>query len=424
MIYSHKEWREFICGPEGGASLERLYKGDLSQRERYISALDRFAEKYGELDCACFSAPGRTELCGNHTDHQRGHVLAAAVSMDIVAFVSPNASNVMRLYTKEMEHTDMVDYSSLSPRADEKNDSAALVRGVAARFKELGYNIGGYDAYLTSDIPRGSGLSSSAAFEVLLGTILNHLYNEGKISPLEIAQIGQYAENVYFGKPCGLMDQAASSAGGIVHIDFENPERPLVEQIAPPSWGYEVCIINTGGSHADLTNEYADIPNEMRAVSNYFGRGVLREVDPAKFEAEMCNLRKVMPDRALLRAMHFFSENERVLKQVSAVKEQRWDEYIDAMIASGRSSFMLLQNVYPSGDITERGNALALAVSEKLLAGEGAWRIHGGGFAGTIQALVPHSRMERYQKTMAGLFGEDNFFRLTIRPAGGYMLEI
>lgn len=423
MLKSVNEWRDFVSSLEGVKKLAGLYPGSVeNQIERYIQALESFREMFGDTPCAIFSAPGRTELCGNHTDHQRGRVLAAAVSMDILAIVSPSEEPVMRLYTKEMDQTDKVDFTSLSPIPEEQNDSAALVRGVAARFKELGYIIGGYNAFLTTGIPRGSGLSSSAAFEVLLGTILSHLFNGGNVSAVEIAQIGQYAENVYFGKPCGLMDQTASSVGGVIHIDFEKPGNPLVERVDIPSWDYEVCITNTGGSHADLTDEYAAIPAEMRMVAGYFKKEVLREVEAQKFYAELPALRKAVSDRALQRAMHFFGENERVLRQIESLKAHDWHGYLEAMIDSGHSSFMLLQNVYPSGDITERGNALALALSERLLAGEGAWRIHGGGFAGTIQALVPPSRMEAYSETMESVFGKENFFRLAIRPVGGYKL--
>ena len=403
--------------------LSELYQGSAEhQQRRYVQAVERFAGRFGDTLAAVFSAPGRTELCGNHTDHQRGRVLAAAVTLDIAAVASPTESRVIRLFSESFDRMYEVGIDSLSPRADEKNTPAALIRGVTARLSELGYKVGGFNALAASQIPVGSGLSSSAAFEVLVGTIQNHLYNSGKISALEIAKIGQYAENAYFGKPCGLLDQATSSIGGVVHIDFNEPSAPVVEKLDMPRWGFDICIVNTGGSHAGLTSEYADIPREMREVAAYFGCEALREVDREKFTAEMSTIRKTMPDRAVLRAMHFFSENERVLRQVESIRERRWGDYVAAMIESGHSSFMLLQNVYPLSSSAERGNALALAVSEKLLKGKGAWRIHGGGFAGTVQALVPCDCTDDYQEKMESLFGEGSVCRLAIRPCGGHML--
>jgi len=425
MIYEQERLKNFLRSTDGAFLLSELYQGGAEwQPQRYTQAIERFAEHFGDAPIAVFSAPGRTELCGNHTDHQRGRVLAAAVTLDIIAVVSPVETGVIRIFSEGFDRVYEVGLDSLTPQVDEKNTSTALVRGVAARLAEFGYKAGGFNAYMTSQIPIGGGLSSSAAFEVLIGAIQNHLYNDGNISSLEIAKIGQYAENVYFGKPSGLLDQTTSSLGGIVYIDFIEPDAPIVEKQEAPRWDYDICIVNTGGSHADLTCEYADIPHEMRGVADYFGCEVLREVDYTRFMAELNDLRQSVPDRAILRAMHFFDENERVLSQVEALKEKRWNDYLSVMIESGRSSFMLLQNIYPINSLTERGNALALAMSEKLLKSKGAWRIHGGGFAGTIQALVSHEYTETYKKNMEGLFGAGSVCRLTIRPCGGYMLEI
>ena len=424
MIYEQGRLKNFLLSAEGAELLAGLYQDGVSQKRRYVRAIECFERFFGSAPAAVFSAPGRTELCGNHTDHQRGHVLAAAVTLDIVAVASPVETGVMRLFSEGFDIMHEVGQGSLAPKADEKNTPAALIRGVAARLSAAGHHAGGFDAYVASDVPLGSGLSSSAAFEVLVGTIQNYFYNDCRISALELAQIGQYAENVYFGKPCGLLDQAASAIGGVVHIDFNELCAPAVKKLDAPCWDYDICIVNTGGSHAGLTGEYADIPNEMRMAAGCFGCEALADVDYADFIAELGTLREKLPDRAILRAMHFFDENERVLKQASALIEKRWGDYIDVMTESGRSSFMLLQNVYPTSNLDERGNALALAVSEKLLKGRGAWRIHGGGFAGTIQALVPKSFTKAYKAEMDRLFGAGSVSRLSIRQSGACALKI
>lgn len=425
MIYGQQRLKNFLLSTDGEGLLTELYRGGAEyQQRRYTKAIEGFAARFGDTQAAVFSAPGRTELSGNHTDHQRGCVLAAAVTLDIAAVASPVETGLIRVFSDSDGRTEEVSLDCLTPRADEKNASAALIRGVAARLKETGRRAGGFNAYITSRIPVGGGLSSSAAFEVLIAAIENHLYNDGKISAIEVAKIGQYAENVYFGKPSGLLDQTASSTGGIVYIDFYESDAPVVEKLETPDWDYDIFIVSTGGSHADLTSEYADIPKEMREVAGYFGREVLREVERASFTAHLGALRKAVPDRAVLRAMHFFSENERVIRQAAALREKRWEDYIEAMIESGRSSFMLLQNIYPVNSITERGNALALAVSEELLRGKGAWRIHGGGFAGTVQALVRRDYAETYKEKVEGLFGEGSVSRLVIRPCGAYALNL
>ena len=425
MLYEQWRLSNYLLSSDGAVLLSQLYQGGAEyQQRRYTQAIGRFAEYFGDASIAVFSAPGRTELCGNHTDHQRGRVLAAAVTLDIAAVVTPAETGVIRLFSEGADRMEEVGLDSLIPKADEKNTSTALIRGVTARLIEIGYKAGGFNAYVTSQIPMGSGLSSSAAFEVLIGAIQNHLYNDGKLSALEIAKIGQYAENVYFGKPSGLLDQASSSIGCIVHIDFEHEGKPYVERLIIPDWDYDICVINTGGNHAGLTDEYANIPSEMRMVANHFGCEVLREVEYSKFIDGIDALRGRVPDRAILRAMHFFDENERVLQQVKSLKNKQWESYRSAMIESGHSSLMQLQNIYPISSSTERGNALALAMSEKLLKGKGAWRIHGGGFAGTIQALVPRDNTEVYRENMESLFGEGSVFRLAIRHCGGYMFEL
>ncbi|MEG2087793.1 MAG: galactokinase, partial [Angelakisella sp.] len=317
-----------------------------------------------------------------------------------------------------------VSLNSLAPQTGEQNTSVSLIRGVAAAFEKRGYHIGGFDATLSSQVPKGSGLSSSAAYEVMLGTILSYLYNDGKVSPVEIAQIGQYAENVYFGKPCGLMDQTASSVGGFVAIDFANPLCPDVRQINCnlAEYGYTICIVNAGGNHADLTGEYAAIPTEMRSVAAAFGKQVLREVDSDEFMHRVGALRSKVSDRAILRAIHFFAENDRAQQQAKALEHQDISGFLALIGQSGESSEELLQNIYPANSISERSVSLALALSQTLLSQKGAWRVHGGGFAGTIQAFVPNDMVEAYCAQMETVFGADCCYRLAVRPVGGYML--
>ena len=425
MIYKQDHLRGFLLSADGAAALSEQYQDDpVYQQRRYARAIEAFAGFFGDSPAAVFTAPGRTELSGNHTDHQRGQVLAAAVTLDIAAVVSPIDTGIIRLFSESANRMEEVSLDEIAPKTAETNTAAALIRGVAARFRELGYKAGGFNAYVTSLIPEGGGLSSSAAFEVLNATIQNSLYNDGKVTAWEIAEIGQFAENVYFGKPSGLLDQAASSIGGVVHIDFSRSDASAVERLDIPDWDYDICIINTGGSHAGLTGEYADIPREMCEVAEYFGRRVLREVERSSFVAELGAIRKTASDRAILRAMHFFDENDRVLRQTEALRKKQWEDYRCAMIESGRSSYMLLQNIYPVSSLDERGNALALAVSEMLLNDRGAWRIHGGGFAGTIQALVPRDYTEIYRETMEGIFGAGSVSKLIIRPYGGHALMI
>lgn len=392
-----------------------------SQTARYVQAVNEFKNLFGiNRDISLFSAPGRTEVCGNHTDHQNGRVLAAGVNLDIIGVASKNNDGIIRIQSKG-HPLDTIDLSDLSRQENEVNKAGALIRGIAARFEQLGYAFGGFDAYTTSDVLKGSGLSSSAAFETLVGVMLNELYADGKVTPVEIAQIGQYAENEYFGKPCGLMDQTASSVGGLVTIDFVNPQKPIVKKLSVDfeQYDHKLCIVNTGGNHADLTNDYASVPQEMKTVAQHFGKQVLRQVDPTMFYQKINEIRQVCSDRAVLRAIHFFADNERVLKEVRALESGDLDSFKQSVIESGRSSFMYLQNVYTCKNPQQQGLSVGLAVSEQILAGRGAWRVHGGGFAGTIQCFVPNDMVQTYKETMETVFGAGNCYILSIRPVGG-----
>ena len=354
-----------------------------------------------------FSAPGRTEISGNHTDHQHGCVLAAAVDLETTAEVTLRPDPIIRVASEGYAPVE-IDLNDLSVHEAEKNTTAALVRGVAAAFVQRGCQLRGFDAAVRSTVLPGSGLSSSAAFEVLIGTICNELFFDRKCSAVEIAQIGQYAENVYFGKPCGLMDQMASSVGGLVFIDFASPSHPAVRQAAFDfaHCGYTLCTLDSGADHADLTDEYAAIPEEMRRVARVFGKDVLREVDEAEFYANLKSAREAAGDRAVLRAMHFFDENRRVQQQVQALEAGDFEGFLAGVRDSGRSSWMLLQNVIPTGSREHQQMALALAACEKQLAGRGACRIHGGGFAGTLLAFVPNDALTSFRANMEALLGE------------------
>ena len=370
-----------------------------------------------------FSAPGRTEIGGNHTDHQHGCVLAAAVDMTTTAEVTLNGTKRIRVNSEGYKPVE-IDLSDLAVKGSEKNTTAALIRGVAAAFAQRGYKLAGFDAKVSSTVLPGSGLSSSAAFEVLIGRILNGLFADNAVSAIEIAQIGQYAENVYFGKPSGLMDQMASSVGGLVFIDFADPKRPIVEKIDHDfaHCGYTPCILDSGADHADLTDEYAAIPQEMRSVARCFGKEVLREVNEAEFYAQLKQVREQTGDRAVLRAMHFFDENRRVLEQVQALKNGDFEGFLAGVRASGRSSWMLLQNIIPLGSTAHQQMALAQALCEKLLDGRGACRVHGGGFAGTILAFVPDEMLGQFRSGAEAVLGEGSCHVLSIRQTGGTRL--
>ncbi|MEG2125508.1 MAG: galactokinase family protein [Hydrogenoanaerobacterium sp.] len=396
------------------------------QAERYKKAVDEFVKLYGNArEVELFSAPGRTEVGGNHTDHQHGRVLAGSVNLDVIAVCSKNDEGVIRIKS-EGYRMDEINLDDLSVQQKEINKAASLIRGTAARFLQKGYKLGGFDAYTTSDVLRGSGLSSSAAFEVLVGTMLNHSYNDGKISAVEIAQIGQYAENFYFGKPSGLMDQTASSVGGFVAIDFKDPENPIVEKVDYDfaKSGYTLCIVDTGGNHADLTCEYAAIPEEMKNVAAFFGKSVLRDVDTQAFYDKLPELRHETGDRAVLRAIHFFAENEKAKKEADALKAGDFNKFKKIVIASGESSFNCLQNVFTTQNVDEQGLSLALALTKKMLSARGAWRVHGGGFAGTIQAFVPNDMLADYKYYIEKVFGYGNCHVLSIRPVGGIKVEL
>ena len=387
--------------------------------------LDRYAKTFGSRPEALFSAPGRTELGGNHTDHQHGRVLAAAVDLDVLAAAAPNQSGMIRVQSEGYPLL-VVDLAELSPRPEEANTSAALIRGVAARLAALGCSLqgAGLDAYVVSNVPGGSGLSSSAAFEVLVGAMLSGLFWPGRCSPVEIAQIGQYAENVYFGKPCGLMDQTASSVGGVVAIDFADPARPQVEQIPLDfaATGHALCILDSGAGHADLTAEYAAITDELGAVCRCFGKEVLREVPEEAFLADLPRVRVAAGDRAVLRAFHFYAENRRAGAQAQALKDGDFDAFLALVRDSGRSSALYLQNVVPTGQTAHQELLLAIALCERILNGKGAVRVHGGGFAGTVQAFVPADLLAEFQTRTEAVLGAGSCHVLSIRPAGGVRL--
>ena len=390
------------------------------------SALDAgFAASFEGAPERYFSAPGRTEIGGNHTDHQRGRVLAGAVNLDTVAAVRLNGTNTIRIQSQGYPLS-VVELDNLEPVASEINSTPALIRGVASRFIQMGCKVEGFDAYCESTVLPGSGLSSSAAYEVLIGTIINHLFFGGKVSQPEIAMIGQYAENVFFGKPCGLMDQTASAVGNLVTIDFFDKENPVIEPVAFDfaSCGHALCIIDSGADHADLTDEYAAIPGEIKAVAAYFGKDVLTQIDEKDFYAAIPALRKECGDRAVMRCLHFYQENARVPKQVAALRNGNFDEFLALVKQSGYSSYMYLQNVIPAGYKAHQDVAVALGLAEHYLNGRGAYRVHGGGFAGTIQAFVPMDMLDEFVASMDAALGKGACHVLSIRPQGGVEMEV
>ena len=391
------------------------------QRARYVKAVRRFEELYGAgREVSIYSAPGRTEIGGNHVDHNNGIVMAAAVNLDIIAVVSLNNSKVVRVKSHGFRDADVVDLTDDSVSEREKGRSSALIRGVAARIRQLGGKAEGFDAYTTSDVLRGSGLSSSAAFEVVIGAVFNGEFNDFRFTPVEVAQIGQYAENVYFGKPSGLLDQTASSVGSAITIDFKDPAAPVVEELAfdLAKHGLFLCITDTKGSHADLTDDYAAIRFEMEQVAAFFGKKVLREVDEEAFFAAIAQVRAQLGDRAVLRAIHFFAECHRAVALKDAIKRDDIEEFKKLIIAGGNSSFEYNQNAYSIRHPKEQGVPLGLALSQRLLEGAGAWRLQGGGFAGTIQAFVPADRLESYIGTMEATFGKGSCYVLNVRNFG------
>lgn len=390
------------------------------QTDRYIKALKEYENIFGDEKVEIYSAPGRSEVGGNHTDHQYGKVLATSVNLDAIAVVSRTEDSRITVASDGYKLM-KVDLDDLLARDNEKETSMALIRGVAARLKQKGHRIGGFCAYITSEVLIGAGMSSSAAYETLIGTILSGLYNQMELDPVFLAQAGQYAENEYFGKPCGLMDQMASSVGGMIYIDFENPDKPNVKQIKVDfeSFGHSLCIVDTKGSHEDLTEDYAMIPSEMKQVAHYFEEDVLRKVDKTDFYLNIPAIREILGDRAVLRAMHLFEENKRVEQEVEALENRQFDLFKKLVKDSGDSSFKYLQNVYSNHEVNNQSVSIGLAVSDVILGDKGVSRVHGGGFAGTIQAFVPDEIVLIYQKTMDSVFGEGACHILKIRRYGG-----
>lgn len=391
----------------------------LSSSEKQV--LDAgFAAIFGASPERYFSAPGRTEIGGNHTDHQRGRVLAAAVNLDTRAAVRLNGTDTIRILSKGYPMS-VVDLNNMTPVEEEINTTPALIRGVAARFIQMGCKVEGFDAYCESTVLPGSGLSSSAAYEVLIGTIINGLFFDNKVSQPEIAMIGQYAENTFFGKPCGLMDQMASAVGNLVAIDFFDKDNPVVEGLDFDfsSCDHALCIIDSGADHADLTDEYAAVPGEIKAVAACFGKEVLTQISEVEFYAAIPSLRRKCGDRAVMRAIHFYQENARVPQQVAALKNGDFGAFLTLVKQSGYSSYMYLQNVIPAGYKEHQDVAVALALCEHYLAGRGAYRVHGGGFAGTVQAFVPYDMLEEFKAGICAVLGDDACHVLSIRPQGG-----
>lgn len=389
------------------------------QRNRYIQAIEKYISLYGDETVSIYSAPGRSEVGGNHTDHQHGCVLAAAINLDAIAIVGKNKQTIKVL--SDSFDIAPIDFNDLDFKEAEVATSEALIRGVVAKIKELGYQVGGFNAFITSDVIIGAGLSSSAAFETLIGTIISGLYNEMKIDPVLIAQIGQYAENVYFKKPCGLMDQCASSVGSLINIDFKDVTKPAVKKVDVDfsKFDHSLCIVDTKGNHANLTGEYAAIPKEMQQIAKFFGKEYLREVDEMEFYQNISRLQQLGNDRAILRAIHLFAENKRVEKQVAVLMNNDFDEFKRLIKESGDSSYKYLQNVYVNSDVYHQSVSLALALSQTILGDHGVCRVHGGGFAGTIQAFVENDFVETYQMEIEKVFGKGSCHILKVRKYGG-----
>ena len=389
----------------------------------YEELKTKFAQRYGRDAEYIFFAPGRTELGGNHTDHQHGLVLAAAVTLDTKAAVAENDDGCIRVISEGYAPV-TVPVDELSPCPEERNSAAALVRGVAAGFARRGYPLRGFDAYVVSDVLPGSGLSSSAAFEVLIGTVINVL-SGCALNPAEVARIGKYAENEYFGKPSGLMDQTASAVGGIVAIDFAGPAAPVITPVEFDfaACGYALCIIDSGAGHAELTAEYAAIPNELKAVCRVFGKEYLREVDEREFYARIAEVRRAAGDRAVLRAAHVFGENRRCAAETAALAAGDFERFLQLVSESGRSSWMYLQNVIPTGSTARQELAFTLLLCERLLGGRGAFRVHGGGFAGTVQAFVPEDMLDDFRTGIDSVLGAGSCRVLSIRRTGGCLIE-
>ncbi|MCF8363550.1 MAG: galactokinase [Prolixibacteraceae bacterium] len=412
-------------------TFKKLYGNDQSvlkeQATRYESLMNDFKSTFNNDDVDLFSSPGRTEIGGNHTDHNHGRVLAGAVNLDNIAVAAKNNTNTIRI--KSVGYPEFeVELTDMKPDEKEFYTSSSLVKGIALKMKENGYEIGGFDACVEGRVPKGSGLSSSASFEVLIGAIISNLFNDGKMDAVENAIIGQWSENNFFGKPCGLMDQTACSVGGLITIDFEDPANPIVKEVDFDfvSTGFSLVITDVGGGHDDAASqaEYASLPTEMKAVASELGANVLREVSMEQIVEKMPEIRKKTGDRALLRAYHFQGDNARVVKQVEALENNDFKAFLDMVVESGYSSYMYNQNIYDIVHKDEQVVSLALALSEMVLKGKGAWRVHGGGFGGTIQAFVPQDKLDEYVKTLEHVYGEGKCHTLFIRPEGSVKLEL
>lgn len=425
--------RDYLATDQYATTLARLYccseQTTDTHANRFLAVLDGLEKNFGTQSAAAlFSAPGRTEIGGNHTDHQHGRVLAGSVNIDMIAAVAANDCATLRVQSEGYDLCE-IKLADLDAKKEEENTSAAILRGTCAAFAARGAVLSGLDVYISSNVPKGSGVSSSAAFETLIGTILNELFlgKEGtpaKVSALEIAKVGQWAENFYFGKPCGLMDQTASSVGNIITIDFAEKEHPVVTSVAVDftKAGLALCIVDSGADHADLTDEYAAVPTECAAVAAVCGAQVLRDVPMETFLSKLPECRAACGDRAVLRAFHFYADDARVPAQVNALQNGDFDTFLRLVNESGESSWQLLQNVTPAGYKTEQSVAIAITVAKQILAGEGAVRVHGGGFAGTIQAFVPLALLDDFKAKTEAVLGEGKCHVLAIRPEGGYKL--
>ena len=428
MMKSIPVWKQELSDGVHAARLASLYccapAETASEAARYAAVLDGLEKTFGShAEAGLYSAPGRTEIGGNHTDHQHGWVLAGSVNIDMIAAAAPNDKNQLRVQSEGYDLC-VIDLNDLEARKEEENTTASLLRGECAAFTQRGAKLAGLDVYISSNVPKGSGVSSSAAFEVLIGVILNDCFMTEKVSPIAIAQIGQWAENVYFGKPCGLMDQMASSVGNIITIDFASPAKPVVEPVAVDfsKAGLALCILDSGADHADLTDEYAAIPAECRAVAAVCGGEVLRDVPFETFLAKLPECRRQCGDRAVLRAFHVYADNDRVAKQVAALHDGDFGTFLSLVNESGCSSWEYLQNVIPAGYKEHQEVGVTIAAAKHLLGDKGAVRVHGGGFAGTVQAFVPVEMLDEFKAGMEAILGEGRCHVLSIRPEGGAVL--
>ena len=428
MMKPISTWKQELAGGAHAARLASLYccppEQTPAQAARYEAVLDGLEATFGtHAEAGLYSAPGRTEIGGNHTDHQHGRVLAGSVNIDMIAAAAPNSLNQLRVQSEGYDLC-VIDLADLAARKEEENTTMSLLRGECEAFRQRGAALSGLDVYIASNVPKGSGVSSSAAFEVLIGVILNDRFLSRKVSPIEIAQIGQWAENVYFGKPCGLMDQMASSVGNIITIDFADPAHPDVDpvQVDFSKAGLALCILDSCADHADLTDEYAAVPAECRAVAAVCGGEVLREVPFDTFVAKLPECRKQCGDRAVLRAFHFYADNDRVPQQVAALRNGDFDTFLQLVTASGDSSWEYLQNVIPAGYKEHQEMGVTIAAAKHFLQGKGAVRVHGGGFAGTAQAFVPVEMLADFKTQMEAILGEGRCHVLSIRPEGGAVL--